>query len=542
MGLRLRAQDGVDKGDRELHREKDSCRSALRCVPLGMARLWVSIKMLHFRWPLSVLVCLSIFGCAASASRTHESGSSFVASADDALIAQLYAKLDAADKRYIAGIELERSNETARGLAEMKAALDDLQSAAVSCAVQKGCEVQKFFSTFDHLLRIHSETFGDDSQLPILSNDDPESIAELSATSPVAAAVPETSRSAALLNGRQLSELIALNAPIKAGIEEWLTQLRPNLMVAYENYQYMRYKMGPEYKKAGLPEAILFGILAKESGGKVHAVSRSGASGPLQFMYATGLRFGLSTVNGFDQRFDPELATRANAAYLNEQLKIFNNNLELVLSAYNAGEGYIQRLAGRAPTTNFWDPKLYFELPEETRDYVPRVLAAAILYMHPERYHLEFPKLDGRPGSITLKAPTSLAELTVCLGSEGNPNGWFRTLRNLNPALDPQVRQPEGAHLDVPQRLVGVYAKSCQTGAWPTLASDLHSAVQPVVPRREVASVKPVHVVKKGETLASIAQKLRCGSSRDLASLNHIKPPQYALHVGQTLQVAGCRN
>ena len=46
-------------------------------------------------------------------------------------------------------------------------------------------------------------------------------------------------------------------------------------------------------------------MLAKESGGKVHAVSRSGASGPLQFMYATGSRFGLGTVDGFDQRFDP---------------------------------------------------------------------------------------------------------------------------------------------------------------------------------------------------------------------------------------------
>ena len=50
------------------------------------------------------------------------------------------------------------------------------------------------------------------------------------------------------------------------------------------NYQYLRFEMWPEYQKAGLPEAMLFGILAKESGGKVHAVSRSGAAGPLQFM------------------------------------------------------------------------------------------------------------------------------------------------------------------------------------------------------------------------------------------------------------------
>ena len=49
--------------------------------------------------------------------------------------------------------------------------------------------------------------------------------------------------------------------------------------------------------------------MAKESGGKVHAVSQSGAAGPLQFMYHTGLRFGLNNQNGFDTRYDPA-ATR----------------------------------------------------------------------------------------------------------------------------------------------------------------------------------------------------------------------------------------
>ena len=155
-------------------------------------------------------------------------------------------------------------------------------------------------------------------------------------------------------------------------------------MDTYENYQYMRQLMWPEYQKAGLPEAILFGIAPKESGGRVHAVSRSGAAGLLQFMPATGARFGLGYVDGFDQRYDPALAARANAAYLNEQLAIFNNNLELVIAAYNGGEGRMQRLARGSDTASFWDPKIYYELPAETRDYVPVVLAAAWLYLHPK--------------------------------------------------------------------------------------------------------------------------------------------------------------
>jgi membrane-bound lytic murein transglycosylase D len=71
-------------------------------------------------------------------------------------------------------------------------------------------------------------------------------------------------------------------------------------------------------------------MLAKESGGRVHAVSRAGASGPLQFMYQTGLGYGLGRVDGFDTRFDPQLAARASVAYLNDRFAELNHNLELV--------------------------------------------------------------------------------------------------------------------------------------------------------------------------------------------------------------------
>src|SRR5690606_4932662 len=101
-----------------------------------------------------------------------------------------------------------------------------------------------------------------------------------------------------LLNGRELADILTINDAVNAGIEQWLTQYRPNLITTYVNYEIMRYRMWPEYHKAGLPEALLFGMLAKESNGRVHAVSRAGASGPLQFMYATGLRFGLSSRDG----------------------------------------------------------------------------------------------------------------------------------------------------------------------------------------------------------------------------------------------------
>lgn len=462
-------------------------------------------------------------------------------------IASLYERLDADAKHYSAARAQAGSGNAEQSSAAAKAALDDMRSASAQCLALKDCEAQRFIATFDHLLRQDSGLLGEDTANP--APDGAETNGEAGVSSPVAAALPEVKRSVALLKGRELSDLIAMNDPVKVALEQWLTQLRPNLMQAYENYQYLRYRMWPEYQRAGLPEAVLFGMIAKESGGKVHAVSRSGASGPLQFMYATGARFGLGTVNGFDQRFDPQMSARANASYLNEQLAIFNDNLELVLGAYNGGEGAMQRLANRNPDASFWDPKIYFEVSPETRDYVPMVLAAAWLFLHPERYHLSFPHIENKAASIALAQAASIDELTICLGSEGNPNGWFRTLRNLNPSYEPSQPIAAGTRIDIPAKLVPTYEKSCKDGNWVALASDLHNAAVPPAPAgarmakamSHGSASSRTYVVRKGETLGAIAHKVGCSSVSELAAANRLKGPAYAIKPGQTLQVPACR-
>jgi membrane-bound lytic murein transglycosylase D len=460
----------------------------------------------------------------------------------------LYARLDQDSRRYADGLALARSGDTAAAQAAMKAALDDLRAAATRCGGLSGCDTQRFVAGFDNLLRLGIGGRSDQAVEGDTGGATPEATTQAGEISPATAALPELGRTVTLLKGRELGDIIALNGPVKAALEEWLTQYRPNLMDAYENYEYLRYRMWPEYEKAGLPEALLFGMLAKESGGKVHAVSRSGASGPLQFMYATGLRFGLGTVDGFDQRFDPQLAARANAAYINEQLAIFNNNLELVIGAYNGGEGAMQRRAGRGPEAlSFWTPQVYYGVSQETREYVPMVLAAAWLFMHPERYNLDFPKIAARPGSVTLKRAASIAELTVCLGQDGNlHDGWFRTLRNLNPQLDPQQQQPVGSRLAVPASLEKSYLRDCAGGRWPELAAELHAAVLPSPPPVALAQKAPprpkvkTYTVRRGDTLASIARHSSCGGIRDIAAANGLRPPHYALKPGQVLKLTGC--
>ena len=480
-----------------------------------------------FRQTLLLAAITTLCACVAQPARNHVA----TANAPDPAIAALYTRLDADTQKYREAHTADAASDALNAQAKSAAALDDLQAAASECAALSGCETQRFFNAFNQLLRAQAAVVvADDSQVDV-----PDASTEAGESSPVIAALPQAGRSVALLKGHKLGDIITMNDPMKVALELWLTQYRPNLMNAYENYEYLRQQMWPDYEKAGLPEALLFGILAQESGGKVHAVSSSGASGPLQFMSATGARFGLRVIDGFDQRFDPNLATRANAAYINEQLGVFNDNLELALAAYNGGEGAMRRLAARFPNAGFWDPKIYFSVSSETRNYVPMVLAAAWLFLHPDRYNVVFPHIDSKPDHVVLAAAASLDELTVCLGQHGNQNGWFRTLRNLNPQYDPRNQLAVGTRINLPALLVDTYATNCKQGRWAELASDLHSAARPVTPPPRT------YVVRKGDTLGAIARWHHCPSVHDLARANRIKPPHYSLRIGQTLRIDGCK-
>lgn len=458
-----------------------------------------------------------------------------------ASVVALYSQLDQANRGYETALQQVRAGDAQNAQATLNRSLDQLKDVAVRCGHTPGCDPQRVFATFDHLLRLKDGSdIGDES---MQDEGDEATMAPLAQGG--ASSLPEAQRSVTLLRGHKLSDLIAMNGPVKAALEMWLTQMRPNLMDAYVNYQYLRHEMWPQYQDADLPEALLFGILAKESGGKVHAVSRSGAAGPLQFMYDTGLRFGLNNADGFDMRFDPAASARANAEYMDEQLKAFNDNLELTLAAYNGGEGRMRRLVGSDTSVSFYDPRIYNQLSQETRDYVPAVLAAAWLFLHPDSYNLKFPKVDGVPGNVMLTRPASISELTVCLGSAGGMlDGWFRTLRNLNPRLDPQQEQPAGTSIALPKMLESAYVARCTDGPWPILASDLHNAVVPVVPQ-EAADPPPAsrdrsYTVRRGDTLSGIVRRQGCASVEEVARMNNLK--FHSIHVGQVLKLpAACR-
>jgi membrane-bound lytic murein transglycosylase D len=422
-----------------------------------------------------------------------------------------------------------------------------LDEAVARCVQADGCDTMTALraqSTAN--ARMAHALLGEREADPAEPTDDVGTDSQRVAAGSPSTEIPELARSTAMLNGKRLDDVIRLNGAVKAGIEEWLTWMRPNLLDAYENYQYLRHRMWPEYEKAGLPEALLFGIMAKESGGKVHAVSRAGAAGLLQFMPATARGYGLGRASGFDDRFDPALITRANVAYLNDRFRELNNDLELALGAYNGGEGRMRRLSANG-ARGFWDAPVYNGLPPETRDYVPMVLAAAWLFLHPEDYGLEFPKFDARRGEISLARAASINELAVCMGQFGNPRGWFRTLRNLNPGYEADTRIDVGTKLDVPEAAAKAYAARCRSGLMAQTAAELNAARPPasagsawVASSGSGSSGGRTHVVRKGETLHAIARRFGCGLPA-VAQANGLRPPRYTIRAGQRLRVPSCR-
>ena len=462
--------------------------------------------------------------------------------------AELYEELERQVALYRDGLDLLRDGEEVAGETVIADATRGLSLTYASCASTPGCDLTRIWAASERLLseqslvvKFQANELRDVSSSACLVEDldsDPRGL-DLTLDGPgvqPALGVPEVQRTVAMLRGTDLRDLITLNGPVKAALDDWLTWLRPELMTSYENYMFLRERIAPIYDEAGLPEALLFGMIATETHGKVHATSRAGARGILQFMRYTGQKYGLHVVDGFDERLDPVEATRANVGYLNDLFELLNNDLEKALASYNAGEGRLMRLNRRLGDISMWDRSFYYSLPRETRDYVPRIFAAAWLFLHPEEYNLEWPALGLDETQLVLQRETSLSELTVCLGHTGESRGgWFRTLRNLNPRIDPSDRLEPGYVIAVPGLLAQAYTTRCLgDDGLLQRAQELHAANYPD------SGDMIQYTVRTGDTLGKIANRHRCISMRELADLNRVRPPRYVISVGQTLQIPDC--
>ena len=478
---------------------------------------------------------------------------------DLAAAAVLQKRMENAEKHYRDAMLAE--DEEAATTAS-SAALTEIKAVIEACARQKGCAMPDMLATYERLLKASpqpgEELFDDEAEDPIDEGDF------------TAADVPEQANAASLLSeeGKRFVQMVQFNPAVQAGIRRWLTDMRPSLMDSYENYRYMQHLMSPAFKRHGLPEALLFGIMAKESNGKVHAGSRAGAVGPLQFMPATGRRFGLGNDGtGFDTRYDPRASADAAAQYLTERMNQLGNSIELSLAGYNGGEGRALRVYREKGGRSFWDYDVYNQFPAETKDYVPMVIAAAWLFLHPKDYGIRWPRVGTRPATITLAQPASIYELTICLGNYGSRDGYMRALRNLNPRWNADSTIPAGTALNATTRIAWLYRFNCGSNskraqlARQLVASNVQSALVRIGPMStapgEGTATAPVqdappparpaapakqktYKVQRGETLSSIARRFGC-DLRDVAKANKLKAPKYAIRPGQSLKLEGCK-
>jgi membrane-bound lytic murein transglycosylase D len=475
--------------------------------------------------------CLALFGLSAVSHAASKPGKEQL----------LYAEIDQTVKNYQQAQAAYDGGDDNGALA-MNKALEDLEDIANRCFKLKNCSKSKVISAYEQMLKKHD-------------------IANLGSINTVlnVGALPAMGTTLKLLGGRNLELLIQNNEPFQAAIGTWLSTQRGFFLDSWENYQYMRYLMAPEYEKAGLPEALLFGMMTKESGGKVHSVSKAGAAGPLQFMPGTGRRFGLDSSIGYDMRYDPQYSARANAEYMNERFEELNKSLEMAIAGYNGGEGRARRIHGEFGGADFWSQRVYNEWPAETRDYVPAVIAAAWLFLHGPEYGLSFPRIDPTPSQLVLSRATTINELTICLGNPANQATWFRVLRNLNPAYEPGQYISQGTTLRAPKKLVDSYRANCMSGPRADMARTLTQArKQPAFYTAPVYSPtagsptasdgvvsEPAkhggkYTVKAGETLMMITRMFDCDLSR-LIRENDLSPPGYVIQPGQVIKLPGCK-
>jgi len=175
---------------------------------------------------------------------------------------------------------------------------------------------------------------------------------------------------------------LVFNREIRSKIDLYVCKRKRSSSIILGVSQYYYPWMREIFDKHNVPEELIY-LTIVESALNPVAVSRAGATGIWQFMYATGKAYQLEVNTFVDDRRDPFKATDAAARHLRDLYNIFND-WGLAISAYNCGAGGVRKAIARSGgKTDFWGVKPF--LPKETQNYFPYYVAALYLV----NYHLE---------------------------------------------------------------------------------------------------------------------------------------------------------
>ena len=293
---------------------------------------------------------------------------------------------------------------------------------------------------------------------------------------------------------------------------------------------YVYFPMFEEYlAKYDLPLELKY-LAMVESALNPIAGSKAGAKGLWQFMRGTGSEYGLKVSSLIDERYYPEKETDAACRYL-KNLYARYEDWFLVLAAYNSGPGTVNRAIIRAGgVKNYW--AIWPYLPAETRGYVPAFIAVTYVMNYAPEHNL-YPMNPGllMHGTDTVLVHDRVAfdQINECIGV---------------PMVDLEFFNPQFTKRVIPGTKESPYALRMPTKytlRFTQLEDSIYNYVSKSEKAREVIEEKVeevsdsfVHVVKKGESLGSVARKYHVTVAK-IKKWNHLK--RETLHVGQRLTI-----
>jgi membrane-bound lytic murein transglycosylase D len=250
-------------------------------------------------------------------------------------------------------------------------------------------------------------------------------------------AQPETGSSAT-----DVSESAVLPLHVNDRVRTWMQRFRTGQRAEFE--QVLRRRGAYEglirerLRARGMPDELLY-LAMMESGLKPRATSAACAVGLWQFMAPTAQQYGLRVDEWVDERRDPVRATNAALDYLS-WLHDRYGSWYLAAAAYDAGPGRVDRVLARHPDGKAQGENLYWEvseyLPRETREYVPRLVAASLLARDADAAGFESDVRPYRYDRVFVPGGTSLRAIARIVGVEQG------VIRNLNPHLIQGVTPP----------------------------------------------------------------------------------------------------
>lgn len=267
-----------------------------------------------------------------------------------------------------------------------------------------------------------------------------------------------------------------------------------------------------ETEKRGLPtEFALLPVV--ESAFDPFAYSHGRAAGLWQFIPSTGKYFGLTQSWWHDDRRDVIASTDAALTYLDKLSKRFDGDYTLALAAYNSGGGTVSIAMRRNRKSNkpqdFWS----LQLPQETRHYVPKLIALAKIFDNPEAYGIELPFLKDEPyfDVVDTGGQLDLAQAAELAGVDTDE------IYLLNPSYNRWATSPDGPHrLLVPHQT----------------AETFRTALAGIPPGKRVSWSN--YVVKSGDSLSTISQKFST-TPAVLLQVNNLQSD--LIRIGQRLMI-----